>query len=98
MLNTIWLIITALAFGGVVEKAGVLERLIIDPVIRTAKSVSALVTSLVAAVFATNVITADQYIAIVLTGRMFKRAFDTGSTLPRKNRARGSEAVAGRGS
>jgi NhaC family Na+:H+ antiporter len=74
MLNTIWLIITALAFGGVVEKAGVLDRLI-TPIIAVAKSVGALVTSLVIAVFATNLVTADQYIAIVLPGRMFKNAF-----------------------
>ena len=74
MLNTIWLIITALAFGGVVEKAGVLERLI-TPIIEKAKSNGALVASLVSSIFATNVITADQYIAIVLPGRMFKTAF-----------------------
>jgi Na+:H+ antiporter, NhaC family len=74
MLNTIWLIITALAFGGVVEKAGVLERLI-APVIEKAKSNGALVASLVSSIFATNIITADQYIAIVLPGRMFKTAF-----------------------
>ena len=72
MLNTIWLIITALAFGGVVEKAGVLDRLI-TPIIAQAKSDGALVASLVTSIFATNVITADQYIAIVLPGRMFKR-------------------------
>lgn len=74
MLNTIWLIITALAFGGVVERAGVLERLM-APVIERAKSAGRLVASLVASVFATNVVTADQYIAIVLPGRMFKGAF-----------------------
>ncbi len=74
MLNTIWLIITALAFGGVVEKAGVLDRLI-SPIIEKAKSAGALVATLVASVFATNVVTADQYIAIVLPGRMFKSAF-----------------------
>jgi NhaC family Na+:H+ antiporter len=74
MLNTIWLVITALAFGGVVEKCGVLDRLI-TPVIAWARSAGALVASLVAAIFATNVVTADQYIAIVLPGRMFKSAF-----------------------
>jgi Na+:H+ antiporter, NhaC family len=74
MLNTIWLVITALAFGGVVEKAGVLERLI-SPIIEKAKSDGALVASLVGSIFATNVVTADQYIAIVLPGRMFKSAF-----------------------
>jgi NhaC family Na+:H+ antiporter len=74
MLGTVWLIITALAFGGVVEKAGVLERLM-TPIIEAVKSVGALVASLVGAVFATNVVTADQFIAIVLPGRMFKSAF-----------------------
>jgi NhaC family Na+:H+ antiporter len=74
MLNTIWLVITALAFGGVVEKVGVLDRLI-TPVIEKAKSDGALVASLVSSIVATNVITADQYIAIVLPGRMFKSAF-----------------------
>jgi NhaC family Na+:H+ antiporter len=74
MLNTIWLVITALAFGGVIEKAGVLDRLI-APVLAAAKSAGALVTALVGSVFATNVATADQYIAIVLPGRMFKGAF-----------------------
>ena len=74
MLNTIWLIITALAFGGVVEKAGVLDRLI-TPIIEKAKSDGALVASLVSSIIATNVVTADQYIAIVLPGRMFKSAF-----------------------
>jgi len=74
MLETIWLIIAALAFGGVIEKAGVLERLI-QPVIAVARSAGALVTALVGSVLATNVATADQYIAIVLPGRMFKMAF-----------------------
>lgn len=74
MLNTIWLVITALAFGGVVEKAGVLDRLL-APVVRNAKSDGALVSALVGSSVAANVVTADQYIAIVLPGRMFKNAF-----------------------
>jgi len=74
MLDTIWLIIVALAFGGVVEKMGALERLM-APVIAKAKSGGALVTSLVAAAIGTNVATADQYMAVVLPGRMFKDAF-----------------------
>lgn len=74
MLGTIWLIITALAFGGVVEKIGVLECLI-TPLIRKIKSIGALIASLVGATVTTNLVTADQYIAIVLPGRMFKNAF-----------------------
>lgn len=74
MLNTIWLIVSALAFGGVVEKAGVLDRLI-TPIIERAKAHGTLIAALVSSIIATNIITADQYIAIVLPGRMFKPAF-----------------------
>jgi NhaC family Na+:H+ antiporter len=75
MLNTIWLIITALAYGGVIEKIGALDRLI-APVLAAARSGGALVSSLVAAILATNIATADQYMAVVLPGRMFKGAFE----------------------
>lgn len=74
MLETVWLIITALAFGGVVEKAGVLDRLM-RPIIGWARSAGSLVAALVGAVIVTNVIASDQYIAIVLPGRMFKSTF-----------------------
>src|SRR5262249_50059024 len=73
MQNTIWLVIAALALGGVVEKAGVLARLI-TPIINAAKSVGALIISVVFAVLATNIVTADQYMAVVLPARMFKKA------------------------
>jgi NhaC family Na+:H+ antiporter len=74
MLNTIWLVITALAFGGVVEKAGVLDRLI-RPVIERLKSAGSVISALAGSVAGTNIVTADQYIAIVLPARMFKQAF-----------------------
>ena len=74
MLNTIWLIIAALAFGGVAERAGILDRLI-TPIIGVAKSVGALVASLVGSVIVSSLVTADQYMAIVLPGGMFKNAF-----------------------
>jgi NhaC family Na+:H+ antiporter len=74
MLDTIWLIIAALAFGGVVEKCGVIERLV-APVVVWAKSAGTLVASLVLATIATNIVTADQFIAIVLPARMFRNAF-----------------------
>jgi NhaC family Na+:H+ antiporter len=74
MLNTIWLILSALAFGGVVEKVGILEQLT-APILRAARSTGALVGALVGSVVATNIVTADQYIAIVLPGRIFRNAF-----------------------
>jgi len=81
MLGTIWLIIVALAFGGVVEKAGVIERLI-APVLAAVKSNGGLVAATVGSTVATNVVTADQYIAIVLPGRMFKAAFQKRGLAP----------------
>ncbi|MBN9000105.1 MAG: Na+/H+ antiporter NhaC [Rhizobiales bacterium] len=73
MLSTIWLIIAAFAFGGVVDRIGVLDRLI-APVVTLARSGGALVAALVGSVVATNILTADQYLSIVLPGRMFKTA------------------------
>jgi NhaC family Na+:H+ antiporter len=81
MLDTIWLIIVALAFGGVVEKAGVIERLI-APVLAAIRSNAGLVAATVSSTVATNVVTADQYIAIVLPGRMFKGAFQKRGLAP----------------
>lgn len=73
MLDTVWLIIVALGFGGVVEKAGVLRRLI-EPIIVAANSAAAMIASMVGAVVAVNIITADQYMALVLPARMFRES------------------------
>jgi Na+:H+ antiporter, NhaC family len=81
MLTTVWLILVALAFGGFIERAGVLERLI-GPLIAAARSVGALVATLVAAAFGTNVLASDQYIAVVLPGRMFRGAFEIRGLAP----------------
>ena len=75
LVNISWLIITALAFAGVVEKAGVLDKVIASIIVR-AKSDGAPVLSLATSSFATTVITADQVIAIMLPGRMFKNMFE----------------------
>jgi NhaC family Na+:H+ antiporter len=74
MLTTVWLIITALAFGSVVEHAGLLARLV-DPIVRRARSTGGLIAAVVASCIGGNVIAADQYIAVVLPARMFKAEF-----------------------
>lgn len=81
MLGTVWLILVALAFGGFIERTGVLERLI-GPLIAAARSGGALVTTLVGAAFGTNVLASDQYIAVVLPGRMFRPAFEARGLAP----------------
>src|SRR3546814_6720897 len=65
MLNTVWLIICAMAFGAVMEKAGLLERLI-RGVLASAHSTGALISATLATSFGTNIVAADQYIAIVV--------------------------------
>lgn len=74
MLTTIWLVIAAFAFGGVAEKTGVIERLI-SPIVAVARTTGRLIASVVAAVLGAGIATADQYLAIVLPGRMFKQSF-----------------------
>ncbi len=74
MMSTVWLIITALAFGATVEKAGLLNRLI-DPLVHRIRSVGGLVTTVVAVCIGANIVTSDQYISIALPGRLFRPEF-----------------------
>ncbi|ANO52444.1 Na+/H+ antiporter NhaC [Woeseia oceani] len=75
MLVTIWLILTALSYGAVLEHARMLERLI-ESALRAAKSTGSLIMTVVFSCIGINIIAADQYIAIVLPGKMFKAEFE----------------------
>jgi NhaC family Na+:H+ antiporter len=70
MLNTIWLIICAMVFGGVMETAGFLKR-IANAIISLAKSTGSLVASTVGTCVFFNITASDQYLAIVVPGRMY---------------------------
>ncbi len=74
MMNTIWLIITAMIFGGVMESAGLLVK-ITEVIIKFAKSTASLIASVVLSCLFFNVTASDQYISIVVPGRMFARTF-----------------------
>ncbi|MDA3880839.1 MAG: Na+/H+ antiporter NhaC [Prolixibacteraceae bacterium] len=74
MLNTVWLILTAMVFGGVMEAGGLLER-ITRPIVERAKSTGSLVTSTVVTCLFFNTTASDQYISIVVPGRMFKESY-----------------------
>ena len=74
MLVTIWLIITALAFGAVLEHAGMLQRLI-DGALKRAKTTGSLIMTVVLSCIGINIVAADQYIAIVLPGKMYRAEF-----------------------
>ena len=74
MLNTVWLILSAMSFGGVMEKTGLLNR-IVDALLKGVKGTASLITTTVLTCIGMNVIAADQFIAIVLPGRMYRAEF-----------------------
>ncbi len=82
MMETVALIICALSFGGIMERAGMLQVLA-GSLLRFVKSTGALVTTTVFSCIGMNIIAADQYIAIVVPGRMFKSAFDAKGLHPK---------------
>jgi NhaC family Na+:H+ antiporter len=74
MLNTIWLIMCAVFFGGAMEHTGLLVK-ILQEIMKRAQSSAAIITSTILTCIGTNIIAGDQYMAIVLPGRMYKVAF-----------------------
>ncbi len=82
MLVTIWLILTAMAFGAVLEHSGMLMRLV-RSALAAAKSTGSLITTVVLSCIGINIIAADQYIAIVLPGKMFRAEFQRRGLQPK---------------
>jgi NhaC family Na+:H+ antiporter len=81
MLDTIWLILSAMVFGGIMESAGLLQR-ITQPIIKYAKSTGSLVTSTVVTCIFFNTTASDQYLAIVVPGRMFRKSYQDKGLAP----------------
>ena len=71
MMDTIWLIICAMCFGGAMTAGGMIKS-ITSVFMRYTKRCVSLVSSTVASGLFMNLTTADQYISIILTGNMFK--------------------------
>ena len=71
MMDTIWLIICAMCFGGAMTACGMLGS-ITSLFIRFTHRLTGMVASTVGAGLFLNLATADQYISIILTGNMFK--------------------------
>ena len=82
MLVTIWLILTALSFGAILEHTGMLRRLI-DAALKRAQSTGSLITTVVLSAIGINIVAADQYIAIVLPGKMFRAEFKKRGLAPK---------------
>ena len=75
MLPTIWLIICAMVFGGAMDAIGALAR-ISNALLKLFHTTFGLFASTVMSCLAINLTAADQYLAIVVPGKMFKKAFD----------------------
>lgn len=70
MMNTIWLIICAMMFGGAMESSGLLKK-IAEQIIKFAHSTGSLVASTAATCIFFNLTASDQYMAIAVPGRMY---------------------------
>jgi len=81
MLGTIWLIICAMVFGGVMDAIGALST-ISAALLKMAHTVFGLFASTVATCLALNVTASDQYLAIVVPGKMFKKAYEDRNLAP----------------
>jgi len=89
MLNTIWLVMCAITFGSIMEKLGLLKRLVIG-LIDMAQTTGSLILVTALTCIGVNILAGDQYIAIVLPGRMYRLEFKR-RNLAAKNLSRALE-------
>ncbi len=81
MLSTIWLILCAMFFGGIMQEIGALQK-ISDTLLRVAKSTFGLFASTTITCIFFNGTASDQYLAIVVPGKMYQKAFQDKGLAP----------------
>ena len=74
MLSTIWLIFSAMIFGGVMEKGGFLSK-IAEVILNRVKSTGSLVVSTASSCVFFNITASDQYLSIVIPGKMYSNSY-----------------------
>lgn len=89
MLSTVWLILAAMMFGGAMETTRLLQK-IAASILSMVRGTGSLILATLATSFGSNVIASDQYIAIVLPGRMFRAEYKRRNLHP-KNLSRSLE-------
>ncbi|WP_327365609.1 Na+/H+ antiporter NhaC [Virgibacillus dakarensis] len=89
MMYTISLAMVAMIFGGLMESTGMLNA-IVEQILRLARTGKSLCATTVVSSFFTNVITAEQYISIIIPGRMYAKSFKDKELHP-KNLSRALE-------
>ncbi|HSO18957.1 MAG TPA: Na+/H+ antiporter NhaC [Desulfosarcina sp.] len=89
MMYTVSLVICAMMFGGIMEKTNQL-RVVVTVVLRKARSTGSLFTATILTAVGANLILCDQYMSIVMTGKMYAQAFQDKGLHP-KNLSRAIE-------
>ncbi|PCJ19990.1 MAG: Na+/H+ antiporter NhaC [SAR86 cluster bacterium] len=89
MLNTVWLILCAMVFGAVMDHTGLLQCLV-NYALSFVHSTGSLIATTIVTCIGANIITSDQYISIVLPGRMYKLEYQNRNLDP-KNLSRSLE-------
>lgn len=82
MMSTVSLILCAMCFGGVMERAGFLE-LLAERLLRFAVNTGSLVLVTIVSCIAVNILAGDQYLSIVIPGRMYKNEFEKRGLAPK---------------
>lgn len=82
MMWTVSLILLAMVFGGIMERTGMLQA-IGNSILKFANSTGSLVTATIFTSIAVNLLAADQYLSIVIPGRMYKKVYDERGLEPR---------------
>lgn len=75
MLTTVWLIFSAMIFGGCLEATGMLHK-IAESILKLVSGTASLIGATLGSCLVLNATASDQYLAIVVPGRMFKKAYD----------------------
>ena len=81
MLNTIWLVICAMIFGGAIESTGLLKK-ISEPIINKISSTGELVTTTAGTCLLFNITVSDQYLSVIIPGKMFANTYKEKNLAP----------------
>jgi NhaC family Na+:H+ antiporter len=89
MMYTVSLVICAMMFGGIMEKTNQL-RVVVTFLLRKAQTTGSLITATILTAIGSNMILCDQYMSIVMTGKMYAQSY-TEKGLHPKNLSRAIE-------
>lgn len=74
MVNTVWLAMCSMFFGAIMERLGMLQR-VVDSLLQRVRTTGSLILTTAASCLSVNILSGDQYIAIILPGRMYSAEF-----------------------